>query len=36
MKDKRTKVNKGDPSQGGSHEREVSKQQENLSLMDLW
>ena len=38
MKDKeRDKgVRDGDPSQGGSRKREVSKHQETLSLLGLW
>ena len=38
IKDKKRdkRVRDGDPSQGGSHEREVSKHQETLSLAGLW
>ena len=38
IKDKKRdkRVRDGDPSQGGSREREVSKHQETLSLAGLW
>ena len=35
-KERDKRIRDGDPSWGGSHEGEVSKQQENLSLAGLW